>query len=200
VNGSSVGDFGMLAVSADGDVSIQVNGAHPNASYTWAFCRMADGCFDLGQTLITDGSGNGQLTFHFPQTGNWAGYFSGRSGTDTIDTQDAAHRSMRGNLVSENGINSLTPCSPFVKPGCKNDPAQGTVTVANQVAHIVVQGGIPNDRYEVVLWNGGATQGVINSDANGNVTADLPVLPGHGSTYEITDRSNVGVVTGFTVK
>jgi hypothetical protein len=186
----------MVNVGATGDVTIQASGVQPNASYAWAFCMMAQSCFDLGQTLMTDASGNGQLTFHFPKIGNWAGYFIGTSGSATMDTQDAAHGSMSGALVTENGVNGLPPCNPL----CRTDSAQGTVTVANNVAHIVVQGGIPSRRYEVVLWNGGVTQGVINSDANGNVTADVPVQPGHGSTYEITDRSNLGVVTGFTVK
>ncbi len=191
----------MVAVSADGDVSIQVKGAQKNASYGWSFCTFSDGCFDLRQTLLTDGSGDGQLTFHFPKTGNWAGYFSGKSGTDMIDTQDAAHRTMRGNLVSENGVDGLTPCSSSVAPGCNLDPAQGTVAVANQVAHIVVQGGSPNTSYEVVLYGGGVTQGVINTDASGNVTADLPVLQGHGATYVLRPlNAKTPVVTGFTVK
>src|SRR5512140_886814 len=125
VNGSSAGDFGMVAVSAVGDVTIQVNGAQKNASYTWSFCMFSSGCFDLGQTLLTDGGGNGHLNFHFPKAGSWAGYFSGKSGTDTIDTQDAAHRSMKADLISENGVNGLAPCTPGVKPGCNLDPAQG---------------------------------------------------------------------------
>jgi hypothetical protein len=201
VNASSVGNFGMVGVSATGDVTIQVNGAQKNSSYTWSFCPLLINCFDLGQTLITDASGNGQLTFHFPKGGSWAGYFSGKSGSDTIDTQDAAHRSMKANLVTYNGVNGLPPCDPNVKPGCNLDPAQGAVTVANEVAHIVVQGGSPNTSYEVVLYGGGVMQGVINTDANGNATADLPVLQGHGATYELRPtNSKEPVVTGFTVK
>ena len=205
VNASSVGDFGMVSVSATGDVTIQVNGAQKNANYAWSFCQSPGGCFDLGQTLLTDGSGNGQLTFHFPKPGTWAGYFSGKSSTDTIDTQDAAHRSMQSNLVSYNGANGTAPCSPGVSPGCNLDPAQGTVTVANsvanRVAHIVVQGGSPNTSYTVVLYGGGVTQGTIYTDASGIGVADLPVLQGHGSTYYLNPpNGKVPVVTGFTVK
>lgn len=110
VNWTDVGDYGLVSVSATGDVTIQVNGATKNATYSWSFCEFSGTCFDLAQMLVTDGSGNGQLTFHFPKTGNWAGYFSGKSTTGTIDTQDAAHHSMKGNLVSDNGVNGSAPC------------------------------------------------------------------------------------------
>lgn len=201
VNSTDVGDYGLVSVSATGDVTIQVHGADKNSSYTWSFCALLAGCVDLSQTLVTDGSGNGQLTFHFPKTGSWAGYFSGKSAATVIDTQDAAHHAMTANLVSYNGVNGTAPCDPNVKPGCNLDPAQGTVTVANQVAHIVIRGGSPNTSYEVVLYGGGVTQGTINTDASGNVTADLPVLEGHGTTYEIRPlNSKAPVITGFAVK
>ncbi len=193
MNWTPVGQYGMVSVSSTGDVTIQVSGAQPRSSYPWSFCPLLGGCFDLGQILMTDASGNGQVTFHFPKTGNWAGYFSAQAGTSVIDTQDAAHVAMTSILVNSNGLNGSAPCT---SGNCGViDPGHGSVTVANGSAHIVITGGLPNHTYEVVLQGGGTTQGSMTTDASGNATADLAVTGGHGATYVLDS-----LVSGFTVK
>jgi hypothetical protein len=74
---------------------------------------------------------------------------------------------------------------------------QGTVSVANNNAHIVITGA-EITKLDVYLWPGGHLQGSMGVGAGGSGAADVPVQ-NPGAAYEISDHSNVGLVSGFNV-
>lgn len=201
VNGAA--GHGSVYVSISGDVTIQVTGAQASASFGWRFCPIGTNntpCFDLGQTLMSDAGGNGQLTFHFPRSGKWSGYFEGNSGSSTISTQNATLGTMSAIFLSSAELNGTPPCGT-----CKYETLQsGTVAVANQIAHIVLVNadpGNPNQVQEVDLNNGATSKnlGNVTMDANDNLTADVPLQGASGAVIGIWDHSNQPIESGFQV-
>ncbi len=193
INGAA--GHGSVFVSNGGDVTIQLTGAQANSAFTLSFCPGAP-CFDLGQSLMTDAGGNGQLTFHFPRSGKWSGFFEGNSGSLTISTQNATLGTMSAIFLSSAELNGTPVCGT-----CRYETLQsGTVSVVNQIAHIVLvdaDPGNPNQVQEVDL--GGKNLGNIVMDTNDNVTADVPLQGASGAVIAIWDHSNQPIVSGFQV-
>ena len=197
---------GTLTVNSSGDVSIQVSGMAPGANFTWNFCAVpaVSPCLDLGQKLLTDNGGNGQLTFRFPKSGTWSGYFVGNSappgtrGAYGITTYDSALHSVSADMQKMSGINGSaidsTPQDPLTS---------GHVTVANGTATINVAGAAPMVMYDVILQGSGGSssygEGKLSTDANGNGNAQLKLSGDPGSVFRFTRTGANGFVTGFRV-
>ncbi len=201
INGAA--GHGSVYVSTSGDVTVQLTGAQPSAAFNWRFCPMGTDntpCFDLAQTLMTDAGGNGQLTFHFPRSGKWSGYFDASSGASTVSTQNATLGTMLAIFLSSAELNGTPPCG-----ACRIETLQsGSVAVANQIAHIILvdaDPGNPNQVQEVDLFNGATSTnlGNIVMDANDNLTADVPLQGASGAAIGIWDHNNEPIASGFQV-
>jgi hypothetical protein len=200
INGAA--GHGSVYVSTAGDVTIQMTGAQASTSFGWRFCPLATNntpCFDLAQTLVTDAGGNGQVTFHFPRSGNWSGYFEGTAGSVTVSTLNATLGTMSAIFLSSSQLNGTPACGT-----CRYETLQsGTVSVSNQVAHIVLVNadpGNPNQVQQVDLIGGaGKNLGTVTMDANDNLTADVPLQGGSGAVIGLWDRSNQPIESGFKV-
>ncbi len=196
VNGAA--GHGSVYVSTSGDVTIQMTGAQASSTFTWRFCTEGwspIGCFDMNQTLMTDASGSGQLTFHFPRSGGWVGYFEGSSGSSTVSTQLATIGTLSAVFMPGQQTNGAT-CAT-----CVQGPITGSVTVSNGNAHIVLHGAPANDNHEVDLIGSTSTKlGNVITDGSGNLTADVPTQGSNGSLLEIWDHMEPApIVSGFKV-
>ena len=86
---------GTVTVSTTGDVTLQVTGAKASTTFDGYFCQYPseyyahhgqNACFALNQSLVTDASGNGKLTFHFPKPGSWSGNFNVTPYTSSVSS------------------------------------------------------------------------------------------------------------------
>ncbi len=201
---------GTIAVDTQGNVTVQVSGVQPNTNYPFQFCPFPGvvykTCIDMASTLVTDGSGNGQVTFHFPQPGKWAGFFvSNISSSEHITTYDSSIASMTQYLQPMAGTNPSEACEP---PGCTattQDPlSSGSVSVSNMTAHIVINGAAPNTTYDVTTCGGGGGSSCyeltkVTTNASGNVTTDVQLFPNPATVFVFQRSGALGFITGFVV-
>ncbi len=216
VNGAT----GTVTVSTTGNVSVQVTKALPSTTYVGNFCQYPSSdwsnmglnpCFGL-PSLTTDASGNGQLAFHFPQSGIWAGAFIFAVGGDTNSPS---------RIDTDNIGTAVTLTAPLVPLGKANgggapndpisrqdqDPGSGSVSLSGGNVTIKVTGEVPNASFRVIQAfsdGGSATQqiGTLTTDGSGNAMVTMPVLSSSGSLIDverIIPIATNGLVTGFTV-
>ena len=215
------GATGTVTVSSGGDVSIQVSKAPPSTSFVGNFCqwpgsdyftRGLDPCFLLNQTLSTDASGTGQLTFHFPKSGPWAGTFNFARGGDTNSPQ----RITSDNVGTSGMLTApLVPMSKMnqgrapagVASGTVQDAGSGTVSLSAGTVAITLKGATANATYGVSEYfsdAGSASQqiGALQPDGSGNGSVTLTVAPGSGAIFALyrnVTPQTPGFVSGFTV-
>jgi hypothetical protein len=200
---------GTLSINSNGDVTIQVSGVQPNTNYPFQFCPFPGTryqCFDLNNTLLTDASGNGQLTFHFPRSGTWAGFFQSMVSSSTfITTFDSSFGSETANLQKESGTNPAGVCRTVTCPTVQDPLTSGSVSVTgNATAHVVITGAAPNMTYDVTTCGGGGGsscfhQTNITTDGSGNVTTDIRISPDPATVFMFDRVDAQGFITGFVV-
>ncbi len=182
INGNNGGLSGTATVTTSGDVTLQFTGATPSTTFTLAFCPVSIvsnsvPCVSL-PTAMSDASGAGQVSFHFPQSGTWAGYFSGRTsnasvaGFGSVAETAGAYNSPVQQIVPATKANGVG-----IDGGHPQDPGSGTISVTNGLVHVALTGAVPNKAYNVFSCYSGSSScqsaGRITTDASGNATADL---------------------------
>ncbi len=213
------GATGTVTVSTAGDVTIQVTKAPPSMTFVGNFCqypgsaystRGLDPCFALQQSFTTDGSGNGQLTFHFPKSGPFSGSFNFAPGGDTnspsrITTDNIGTTgTLSAPLVPLTKVNGGPPGVPTTQ-----EPGSGSASLSNGSVMVTLKGGTPSVAFTVFQAfsdAGSATQpiGTLNTDASGNASGTFAVLSSTGTIFDIERNvapagATAGLVTGFTV-
>ncbi len=208
---NATASFGSFAVDLNGNVTVQVSGVTPNTDFPIQFCPFPSTvytCFDAGATLITDASGSGTLTFHFPKTGTWAGYFRANAGGNINGFQFSTYDSNLGgeteNLQKASATNPQGTCGPGGCSGAAQDAlASGSVTVTNMAAHLVLTGAAPDTTYDVGACGSGGSdcyhETNVTTDASGNATADFSITPDPTGTWTIDRLGAQGFVSGFVV-
>lgn len=214
--------LGTITVSTAGDVTVQVTGAKPSTTFDGFFCqypssyyyaRKQQGCVELGQSLVTDASGNGKLTFHFPNSGAWAGAFDFAPGgdlnaygtridTDVVDTTGT----VSAPLLPASKVNPATG-NPYIPIGSPQEAGSGIVKVNGGNVTVTVTGAAPNTKYLAgtnFAYGGSAGQslGNLTTDAGGNATATFAGQPGTGTIVGVgiaSAQNEYGLITGFVV-
>ncbi len=201
---------------------MQVTKAMPSTTYVGDFCQFPgdlwnnlglNSCFLLQQSLATDASGNGQLSFHFPKSGVWSGAFIFAPGGDTnstsrIDTDNVGTQvSLSAPLVPVSKANGGgPPGSVFATE--PQEPGSGSVSLSGGNVTIKLAGATPNAKFLVgqsFSGGGSASQQIGNdftTDVGGNATVTMPVLDSTGSMISVDRAVNpetAGFVTGFVV-
>lgn len=213
------GASGSVTVSTAGDVTIQVTKAMPNTTYVGDFCqypgsdystRGLNPCFGLQQSLTTDAGGNGQLSFHFPRSGAWAGEFFFAPGGDTnspsrITTDNTGPiGTLSAPLVAMSKANSGG--APGAQPATQ-EPGSGTVMLNGGSVTVTLKGGTASATLlliESFSDGGSASQqiGTLNTDASGNATGTFTALSSSGAIFAISRNvvaQTANLATGFTV-
>lgn len=216
------GATGTVTVSTGGDVTVQVTKAMPSTTYVGNFCQFPSDdwsgrgfnpCFAVGQPLVTDASGNGQLTFHFPKSGVWSGAFFFAVGGDTnsptrIDTNLVGTQvSLSAPLVPVTKANG-GGAPGAIEPSEPQEPGSGSVSISGASVNIKLAGATPNAKFIVgqsFSGGGSASQQIGNdfsTDASGNATVSIPALDSTGpiiSVVQAVTPAVAGLETGFTV-
>ncbi len=198
--------MGSASVTTNGDVAIQLTGGSAGASYNVNFCLFPatiylDNCMTNLATIVSDSGGNGQVSFHFPKSGTWAGIFRIMNGTSIF-----AETSGDNTTFSSSGM-QLEPATTTNPQGAgqtgTQDPGSGTVSAAGGTAHVVLTGAVANASYgAIVCYMGGSScysMGTVNTDAGGNGTADLKISGAGIAVFEVERNNAAGFVTGFKV-
>lgn len=209
-------------MTINGDVTVQIKSGTPNTSYTVQFFQFPSAIyFNVNQpagfdvsTALTDASGSGQVTFHFPSSGVWSGQFvllpAGGDGSTNLSSDSAAvGGEISAALVPmskmNNGRSAQQPPA-----GSPQEPGSGTIALTAGTVNIMLNGATANSTYSVAqCFTAGSSScqfvGSFSTDASGNGTASLKSVPGTGSNFEVyrgganSALVSFGFVTGFTV-
>jgi hypothetical protein len=208
-----------VTVSTAGNVSIQVTKAAPSTSFVGDFCqfpgsdffvRGENSCFGLQTSLITDSSGNGQLTFHFPKAGVWSGAFVFAPGGDTTSSSTITtdNQATEGTLSSPLVPRSKTSDPSFLPSGTPQEPGSGSLLLSAGKVTITLKAATANAAFSAGECDVGGSSSCFqvgsnfNTDASGNATTTFAAETGRGSSFEVDRNVNpatFGFVTGFSV-
>lgn len=209
---------GSVSVDTAGMVTIHMTSVAPNMTYTPEFCEAVTpfgpnqprGCIQLTK-LTTDSSGNGDATFKFPQSGNWAGdfgftdssgkatYFTDLPSTETTATYSAV-------LLPETTTNGG---ADEWSNGAPQEPlSSGNVTSSGGNVNFTIKGGMPNTQYatndsETNYIDGSGTYEMctFTTDAQGNGGCSAPMTASSGGDiFQVGEQSGGnGYIGGFSV-
>jgi hypothetical protein len=215
---SSNAVMGQVSVDTDGIVTAQLSGAAPNTTYAVNFCPAPSqnySCFAVGGSS-TDGSGNANTTFRFPQSGPWAGDFQVMlNGTEQFETD------LNPNLTSSIYVATLLPSTTTNgkgialnggTPGPQDPLSRGTITLlSGGTLQVQISGASPNSTYSIgqcptffgsscyALYN---SQGIggFATDASGNVSFTVLWDQQFGDIFTVDAPSGrSGFIAGFMV-
>lgn len=177
-------NHGKISLDASGGGSVQLQSVAASTSYAIQFCQFPNGtsnCFSVG-SFSTDAGGNAQSAFTFSRSGTWAGIFllqpgGGGTGYDSNFPEPSSGTQYQNPLQRAGTVTGGTP-SFWGPPG--SDPLNsGFVAISGTIAHITLNGALPNASYSVnFCGNGGGSScfadlGTVNTDANGNGASDV---------------------------
>ena len=194
---------------ANGDVTVQVNGAASGGSYTVEFCpfpaKIYNGsCMTGLATLIADTSGKGQVTFHFPKSGNWAGIFHVMNGTTSFAETAGTNSSFASTDMELEPDTQTNPQGTGNFAGAPQDPAIGNIVApGNGSVHVAISKAAGNVTYDVtVSYMGGSSSyhiGNLMTNANGDGAADFHILGAGIAIFNVERNGAAGLVSGFHV-
>jgi hypothetical protein len=198
-----------------------VTGGAPSTSFDVDFCQFPGSdyvvkgqnpCLGLNKSLTTDANGNGQLTFRFPNSGDWSGTFVFAPGGDTnspsrITTDNlGTSGTLSSPLVAISKMNNGRPPG-VVAPSAPQEPGSGSVSLSGGNLTVTLKSSTASASFYVVeCFSDGSSActqiGTFTTDASGNTTATLPTESSSGSCFEVY-RSitplTFGFVSGFSV-
>ncbi len=207
-NGVDVGK-GILSITPTGDVTVQVSGQAAGNNFSFQFCPYPAAlysCFDLGQTLLMDGNGEGHLTFHFPKSGTWAGYFKANGSTTGtyLTTYDSNFANIGTQpLFKMTQVNPSGTCGTTCS-GAQDPLGSGSVSVRETFLSVTVSGAMPNAAYTVIGCGSGGSdcysEGTVTTDASGNIAnGGLKLGNTPAAIFRLQRGSAPGFITGFMV-
>jgi hypothetical protein len=179
---SSKAVVGQVSVDTTGVVTAQLNGATPNTTYALNFCPAPAqnySCFPVSN-INTDGSGNANAAFQFPQSGPWTGDFQVMlNGGEQFETD------LNPNLTSSVYVATLLPSTTAngkgielkgATPGPQDPLASGSVSLqSGGNLQFQITGATPNSTYspgECPTFFGSSCYALYNSQGVGGFTTD----------------------------
>ena len=212
-----IGGIQVNSTTNDGSGSLTLKGSKITGSMMLRFCPFSPDPYNKGLTpcydiapFTTDGSGNAQLTFHFPKSGKFFGAFRVEQGTTDVADSGYTYTSTpnyHADIQTFAGTSDVD-WAAFSKG---SDPlGSGHVDLTGSMLSVVVSGAVANATYGLVLCpnvsgSGCYAAGSFNTDANGaaNATIDLnkevgSYTPG-GETFYVFRGSSLQYVVGFKV-
>lgn len=204
---------GSVAVDTNGDVAANFAHAAANTNYTVTFCLFPgtlynDQCLQL-TNVTSDAQGSGQLSFHFPQSGTWAGIFRFMNGSQPVfetggSSADFSSTGMTLRYETQTNPHGTTTATT-------QDPGGGIVTVTQNNLSFQLKGAVPNATYTIgdcLIGGWGRDcylEASFTTDANGNASNQFRLGTGNDVTAAVftieqnVDASPGGFVTGFKV-
>ncbi len=188
-----------------GNVQIVNNGGNigANETMTLQFCPFPQNfmsCINV-TSLTTDGSGNANVNFTFPQKGTFSGVFQFvANGNQVLVTASASNNEVNfksAELAAASvtgGINQTTGSAP----------GGGSMAVTGTTPHLVLNGTFPSHTFHVAecgISGNCLALPDVTTDAQGNANTDLGSLPPFVSTvFTVSDSSGVEFISAFRVQ
>ena len=211
LNGNNGGLSGTATVTTNGDVTLQFTGATPSTTFTLQFCPFtltsnSAPCVSAPMVL-SDGSGTGQVSFHFAQSGTWAGFFLARTSSASVPVFGSLAETAGAYSSAVQQIEPATAANGIGIDGTHaQDPGGGSLSVTSGTAHVVLTGAQANHSYRLFSCFSGSSScqsaGNFNTDASGNATVDMKLVSNGVGIVAIADSMQTTFVMfagGFKV-
>lgn len=203
---SEFGPIVLDATAGDGSGSLQLNNLGiTNTNLVLQFCPYPQdfaGCINI-TSLTTDGAGQADITFTFPQKGAYSGIFAlwdtngNLVGTTSTGSSGISFRSaLLPAATITGGIQQTTGLAP----------GSGSIVVNGTTAHITLTGTTANHTFatavcSLVLSSPCLPLASITTDAQGNASADVGDVQAAGwSDFRVSDSDGVEFMSAFRVK
>ena len=201
---TSQGHITIDTAANSGMGSVQLNAAGANNSLILQFCpfpQSFNNCMNI-TSFTTDANGNANMSFMFPQKGTFSGLFQlvGMSGV-----QFAASGSGGTGMNFQSALLPAATITGGIAQPTGSAPGSGAAMVTNTMAHITLNGSMPNHTFSTALCGlfpqtPCTPMAGVTTDMNGNASMDVGMLaPGSDGIFVVSDSAGAQYVTAFRV-